>query len=1020
MLNTLSDTRPLKDAFDSPLALHRGAPFWSWNGDLEKAELLRQIDVFAEMGIGGYHIHSRTGLNTEYLGEEFMDLVKACRDHGASKGMLTWLYDEDRWPSGAAGGLVTRDRALRKRHLLFTCTPYGAARGKAVNTSGAQAGRQEDGELLASYAVRLRGKRLAGYRLLAEGEQPGPDETCWRAYLEVAGDSSWFNGQAYADTLNPVAIRRFIEVTHERYKQAVGDSFGREVPAIFTDEPQFTHKRSLPFAESRQDVVLPWTPDLDADFARVYGEPMLAHLPEVFWDLPEDRPSVWRYRFHEWVAERFAVSFADQIGAWCARNNIALTGHMMEESTLRSQTNALGDAMRSYRSMQIPGIDMLCDWMELNTAKQAQSAARQFGCPGVLSELYGVTGWQFDFEGHKRQGDWQAALGVLFRVHHLSWYCMRGEAKRDYPASIHYQSPWYRQYPVIEDHFARVGAVLSRGRAVCRIGVLHPVESYWLCAGPGDTSGLRKALREERFTHLTEWLLQGMLDFDFIAESLLPGQTDSSAGATFGVGEMQYEVVIVPGNLTLRRTTLERLRAFADAGGRVLFVGEVPSLVDAEPSDEVASLAERCERVAFERVPLLERLDSHRDVGFLTHAAVRPRNLLYQMRAEGDDRYVFVCNTHSGRLDGDVAGRLTVQGEYQVEALDTASGAITALAADYADGQTLLEARLFPADHLLLRLSPGRRTQGAGLLPVSRTEVGRLASPVAVSLDEPNVLLFDKSEYAVNGGPWQPETPLLDVENKLRAELGMPAKEGHIAQPWVDRSPVATLATIRLRTRFTACVAVDGARLALENLAESRVSLDGVAVPMAETGFFTDKAVATIDLPAFQAGEHVIEIELSFTRKTSIEWFYLLGDFGVSLQGDRGVVTAPVRSLSFGDWTTQGLPFYGGNVTYRCTACADAAALQLPQFRGTAVKVRSRDRSVLVHRPPYVAELDVKAGDPMELTVYGHRANCFGPVHLTEPIRWLGPQSYRTRGSLYSSEYHLQPLGLTSGPILQA
>ena len=1021
MLETLKDTRPLKDAFKTPLALHRGAPFWSWNGDLEKDELLRQIDVFAEMGIGGYHIHSRTGLGTEYLGEEFMDLVKACRDHGASKGMLTWLYDEDRWPSGAAGGLVTRDRALRKRHLLFTRTPYGAAAGgKAVNASGAQAGRQADGELLASYAVRLQAKRLASYRLLKEGETPGPDETCWHAYLEVAGDASWFNGQAYADTLNPAAIQRFIEVTHERYRQAVGDSFGSDVPAIFTDEPQFTHKRSLPFAESRQDAILPWTPDLEADVTRTYGDSMLAHLPEVFWDLPEGRPSLWRYRFHEWVAERFAASFADQIGAWCARNGIALTGHMMEEATLRSQTNALGDAMRSYRSMQIPGIDMLCDAMELNTAKQAQSAARQFGCPGVLSELYGVTGWQFDFEGHKRQGDWQAALGVLFRVHHLSWYCMRGEAKRDYPASIHYQSPWWRQYPVIEDHFARVGAVLSRGRAVCRIGVLHPVESYWLCAGPGDTSGVQRSLREERFTNLTEWLLQGMLDFDFIAESLLPGQRDSSDGATFGVGEMQYEVVIVPGNLTLRRTTLERLQAFADAGGRVLFVGEVPGLVDAEPSDEANALAARCERVAFERVPLLESLARHRDVGFITRAAARPRSLLYQMRAEGDDRTVFVCNTHAGRLDGEVAGRLSVRGEYKVEALETSTGVMTALAADYADGQTVLEARLFPADHLLLRLSPGRRAQGAGLLPPARTEAGRLASPAPVSLDEPNVLLFDQSEFSINGGAWQPETPLLDVENRLRAELGLPAKEGQIAQPWVDQSPVTELATIRLRAAFTACVEVAGARLALENPAESRVFLDGVAVPMDATGYFTDKAVATIDLPAFAAGEHVVEIELSFTRKTSIEWFYLLGDFGVTLRGDRGVVTAPVRSLSFGDWTAQGLPFYGGNVTYRCTASADASAVQLPQFRGTAVEIRSQGRSTLVYRPPYVAELDVKAGEPVELTVYGHRANCFGPVHLTEAISWLGPQSYRTRGSLYSAEYNLQPLGLMSGPILQA
>jgi|GEM_PF-2284246 len=121
---------------------------------------------------------------------------------------------------------------------------------------------------------------------------------------------------------------------------------------------------------------------------------------------------------------------------------------MMEEPTLFSQTRALGDAMRSYRSFHLPGVDMLCDRREYTTVKQAQSAAHQFGCSGVLSELYGVTDWDYDFRGHKSPGDWQAALRVTVRVHHLSWVSMAGESKRDYPASIFYQSPWWQQYPL--------------------------------------------------------------------------------------------------------------------------------------------------------------------------------------------------------------------------------------------------------------------------------------------------------------------------------------------------------------------------------------------------------------------------------------------------------------------------------------------------------------------------------------------------------------------------------------------
>lgn len=173
------------------------------------------------------------------------------------------------------------------------------------------------------------------------------------------------------------------------------------MPSIFTDEPQFPRKTTLGFAGEKKDVVLPWTDDLPETYAASYGEDLMARLPELIWEKPDGEVSRARYRYHDHIAERFASAFADTCGAWCRENGILLTGHMMEEPTLHSQTAALGEAMRSYRSFGLPGIDMLCDYREYTTAKQAQSASRQFGCPGVLSELYGVTNWDFDFRGHK-------------------------------------------------------------------------------------------------------------------------------------------------------------------------------------------------------------------------------------------------------------------------------------------------------------------------------------------------------------------------------------------------------------------------------------------------------------------------------------------------------------------------------------------------------------------------------------------------------------------------------------------
>ena len=91
------------ELFRRPTSEYRGTPFWAWNTKLEPGELLEQIEIFKQMGFGGFHIHARTGLETPYLGDEFMDCVKLCAEKAAQEEMLCWLYDEDRYPSGAAG-----------------------------------------------------------------------------------------------------------------------------------------------------------------------------------------------------------------------------------------------------------------------------------------------------------------------------------------------------------------------------------------------------------------------------------------------------------------------------------------------------------------------------------------------------------------------------------------------------------------------------------------------------------------------------------------------------------------------------------------------------------------------------------------------------------------------------------------------------------------------------------------------------------------------------------------------------
>lgn len=1037
------NTAPALDPelFREPTAEYRGTPFWAWNAALDPAVLARQIDAFRAMGFGGAHMHSRTGLATPYLSDAFMACVRTCVEKAKCDGLLMWLYDEDRWPSGAAGGFVTRDPTFRMRHLLFTLRAYGEVATEGGGDFHAAVRRAENGVLLARYAVRLHAGRLAGYRRLAEGETACADDgPVWHAYLETMRPSPWFNNQTYLDTLNPAAVQRFVEVTHEAYARAVGDHFGATVPAIFTDEPQVARAGAFRCAEATADVMLPFTDNFPETFRAAYGADLVDHLPEVFWEPAGAIPSRIRYWFYDHVAERFAAAFADVCGAWCQQHGIAFTGHLMDEPTLESQTAALGEAMRSYRSFQLPGIDILCNHHEYTTAKQAQSAARQYGRPGVLSELYGATYWDFDFVGHKAQGDWQAALGVTVRVPHLAWVSMAGEAKRDYPAAIDCHSPWYREYPLIEDHFARLNTALTRGRPCVRVAVVHPVESFWLCRGPLDqTQGAREAI-EAQFQSVTAWLLDGLIDFDYLCESLLTSQCVCAGNGAaveeprsherrhaeapaLAIGAMRYEAVVVPGLRTIRATTLERLERFADAGGRVVFAGEIPSLVDAAPSGRATRLAARCHAIPFSRVPLLEALAPYRDLDLRAESGVRPEGFLYQMRDDGHRRWLLVCLTDP--RDG-CRATIRVRGDWDAAWFDTLTGRTQRIASRREGDETAI-AWDFPAHgHVLLGLDPGWRAGGIEVHEPARAEVTRLDGPVPVTLSEPNVLLLDQAAWRWNDESWQPVEELLRIDNAVRATLGVPRRRGRIAQPWTDTAPTPVLGHLALRFRIVCDVDVFAPRLAMEDVDGVEIRLDDRPVAVAPEGWFVDEAIRTVPLPAFSHGTHDLVVTRPFHRRTAVEWHYLLGDFGVVVAGRHARLTASVSTLEFGDWTPQGLPFYAGNVTYHARLEADGQTLELEarEFKAPllSVAVDGRLAGRIAFAPFRVGLGRLAAGShAVDIMAYGNRVNAFGALHDRQRGRnWFGPDMWRTEGADWAYEYALKPMGVLAAPRVLA
>ena len=1023
------------ELFRNPTSEYRGVPFWAWNRELKEDQLLRQIDYFKEMGMGGYHIHARNGLATEYMGEEFMRLVRASHDKGAQNHMLTWLYDEDRYPSGMAGGLVTEGREdLALSYLLFTPYAYGEIPvekrvSRAVETC------KENGKLLGRWAVQLDSRGyLLSYRRLNAEEAASDGETLYHAYFERVAPQSWFNNRPSGNVMNPEAVDRFIEVTHECYRKALGEHFGKTVPGIFTDEPHFVAKGNMNFALPGEDIVTTYTDDFGETFAAAYGYDLLDKLPEIFWERADGALSQVRWHYNDHCAQRFTDAFCKRIGGWCGGNGILFTGHLMSERLLLGQTYAMSEAMRHYPAFGLPGIDILADGREYTTAKQTQSIVRQYSRPGMLSELYGVTDWSYDFRGHKLQGDWQAAMGVTVRVHHLTWVSMEGEAKRDYPASIGYQSPWFREYKLVEDYFSRLNTALTRGKAVCRIGVVHPIESYWLRFGPEEHTGAERKQREANFQNLSEWLLYSHLDFDYICESLLPSQCAQGA-APLRVGEMAYDVVLVPDCITLRSTTVERLEKFAAAGGHLVFAGRVPEYVDALPSSRVRVLAAKAITAQYNPTEIVNALEEARDVEVVSlNTGLRAEKLVYQMRQDGGGRWFFLC--HGDQPDNadvpqadEIAVRLA--GDWDVTLYDAMTGEIHPVEVRHNAGMTVINRTFWPHDSLLLRLEPcaARNAENADTRPAPSGKADprkpiRLPLECPVTLSEPNVLVLDWAEFAVDGGAYEPEEEMLRIDTLLRERFGWERRDGMLCQPYAVKANRRYEHEITFRFKVMSRIEISGAKLALERAGDCRIRLNGADVSAPADGWYVDEDIHTVPLPPVKAGENTLEIAVPVGRRVGAEAFYLLGDFGVRVCGAKSELTEPVRSLCFGDHVGQGLPFYGGNVTYHLEVETEG------DFTVTAANFRSPllavdvdgNRAGVIAWAPYSVPVSAAPGKHVvDITAFGNRYNTFGSIHNAD-LRFYfpgNPGAWRTQGSAWSREYRLKPTGILVSPVIE-
>jgi hypothetical protein len=900
----------MKDYLDSlrdPSMKYRGIPFWSWNDKLEPNELRRQVRSMKEAGLGGFFMHARGGLETEYLSDDWFECIEACVDEGKKTGMQAWAYDEEGWPSGFAGGKVTD---LGDRYHVRNLE-HGEYRD----------GETPPGDVLGWYLVTATGHyRSFGSDLKAAKDNArSGDKIYWVSHVK---------NPYYVDLLNPEVVREFIDCTYEVYKERLGEDFGGEtMPGFFTDEPQFARCK------------IPWSYVLPEEFEKDNGYYPEDHLISLFLTVLGSEK--FRYDFWKTVSRLYTDSFGKQIFDWCNENNCQLTGHAMMEDNLISQMYCTAGVMPFYQYEHIPGIDWLGRWIASPIIpKQVGSAARQMGKKHVLTEIYACCGWDMTFEEMKWMAEWQFVNGVNLICAHLEGYTIRGLRKRDYPAPVYEQAPGWSEYRQYNDYISRLGKLLADGSDPASTLLIHPMHSAWIAYDGTNCDAIRKLDRS--FVDSSN-LLSGLhINYHYGDETIMANHGHVENGRLV-IGECAYSAVILPLLETLDESTFELLSRYAEDGGRIYALDALPMRINGRFDSRVKELNEKIKQIPS---------DPEFRVKFLTDellktVSVTDRNgdierIHYTERDIEDGKVFYFVNLDKEKgydakitlpIDDDIVGyRLETLSAYKPETRREYGKTVIYLHFEPMQSAILLSGASLP--------QPQAEKAPAAALPLSR-EWRIESDPRKTDL---NCLTIDFCRYALGDGEGGYEEfgdikPVLGVMDELlekRADSPLKLKYTFNVSEEFDPK---TCRELYLITEYTPewKMTVNG-NLVRHDLVSwwkdrsmKKINIGGLVLPGENEIIFEGSFAQKQKVYDVLFGENVLETERNkLTYDTEIEAVYLVGNFGVySLspytEGARAtlftssdpgfVVTNQNFDLSGGSIVTQGWSFFAGKMT---------------------------------------------------------------------------------------------------------
>jgi len=670
--------KQLREQFAKPGASYRALPM---DFDMEHPD---QFGASLAAGDWGGALFSHPGGPGGYLIDQdgwkkFDSAVEACK----SRGLDVWIYDEAGYPSGRAGGQTLQGHPEYEARGLFYASKDVAAKSDQQVEWKLPEGTPY---YIAACPLTLVGTIYGEPIDLTADAKDGVlhatvKQGDWRivAFVEnrlYAGTHAPITGGApYVNVMDPDAVKRFIELTHQRYYEHCGAEFGKTIRAFFNDEASL--QGGYLTNETQPYPVVAWYHGLPDMFKARTGYDIRKALPALFSDAGGDTV---RYRcdFYDTISHAVADAYFKQIRQWCEAHQVASTGHLLWEESLLYHASFYGSVFPSLAEFDWPGIDVLGCGRQCTsgshieggpvTPKLISSAAHLYGKPRTMSESFCfVKKSETPMRELIGQVAWQWVLGI----NSLTVLSIWGQ----------YDDAEFRQ---LNDFTGRVGSVLTNGEFVADAAVLYPMASVWADFVPtnrhvsyvGDQPKARDV--DTAWREVSRELLACQRDFDYLDEDAI------CSGRLKG-----YRILVLPHATVLRMATLKRIEEFVDAGGKVITHQTVPSIrEDAGSAEEFSDMVERL-LPKFTHVETLRSLDAAMAKCVKPDLAVSPRNreIYYQHRKLDNGDAYFVVNNG----DKPFAGKFTFRATGNAQIWDPLTGKTASVPARIADGARTVE-----------------------------------------------------------------------------------------------------------------------------------------------------------------------------------------------------------------------------------------------------------------------------------------------------------------------------------------